>query len=189
MPALSLWLGLATLCFVLQWLDLVALLRYDRHLVEAGQWYRLITANLVHLNATHLLLNLTGLLLVVVFFSSHLKVRQWLVLILLDSLAVTLGIYLFNPELLRYVGFSGVVHGLFIAGAVVEIRRFPLSGWLLMIVLVSKLGWEQVNGPMPGSESMVHGRVVVDAHLYGSIVGLVYMLWIERRSILKRVNQ
>ena len=182
---LLLWLGLILVSVALQWLGLVPEFRFDRSKIEAGQWFRLISANLVHLNAQHLLLNILGLGLVLVFFSDHLKTLQWLSLLLVSSLAVTGGVYGFNPEINRYVGLSGVLHGLFIVAAMVEIKRFPLSGWILLSVLVAKLAWEQLNGAMPGSESMINGHVVVDSHLYGALSGLCYGLVLTRRSWLR----
>ena len=182
---LLLLLGLMLLSVILQWQGLVPEFRFDRHLIEAGQWFRLISANIVHLNTQHLLLNMLGLGLVLVFFSDHLKPLQWIALLLISSLAVTIGLYFFNPEIHRYVGLSGVLHGLFIVAAMVEIKRFPLSGWMLLVVLVVKLGWEQFNGAMPGSESMINGHVVVDSHLYGALSGLFYGLVITRRSWLR----
>ena len=41
------------------------LLMWERDAINAGQWWRLLTAHLVHLDARHLLLNLFGLLLIV----------------------------------------------------------------------------------------------------------------------------
>lgn len=168
------WLLLILLCVILQWSGLDPELRYDRQLIASGQWYRIISANFVHLNNNHLLMNALGVVLVMVFFSGHLKKTQWTALIVISSLFVTIGLTLLNPEINRYVGLSGVLHGLFISGAVVEIKRFPLSGWLLLAVLLAKLVWEQLIGAMPGSESMISGHVVVDSHLYGAIAGAVY---------------
>jgi len=39
-------------------------LRYQRGAILDGQWWRLISGNLVHLGWSHLLLNLAGLILV-----------------------------------------------------------------------------------------------------------------------------
>jgi len=75
-----------------------------------------------------------------------------------------------------YVGLSGVLHGLFIYGAIREIRFFPFSGYVLVLVLAGKLFWEYMNGAMPGSEEMTGGRVLVEAHLYGAMAGLVAVL-------------
>jgi len=180
-----LWLLLILLCAIFQWSGFVTELRYDRQLIASGQWYRMISANFVHLNNSHLLMNALGVVLVMAFFSGHLKKMQWIGLIVISSLFVTIGLTLFNPEIHRYVGLSGVLHGLFIAGAMTEIKRFPLSGWLLLVVLVGKLAWEQLVGAMPGSESMINGRVVVDSHLYGAIAGAVFsgLYWVKKRAI------
>ena len=61
---------------------------------------------------------------------------------------------------------------LFIYGAIREIRFYPFSGYVLVLLLSAKLFWEYMNGALPGSEAMTGGRVVVEAHLYGAIAGL-----------------
>ena len=43
---------------------------------------------------------------------------------------------------------------------------------MLVLLLAAKLFWEYMNGPLPGSESMTGGRVIVEAHLYGAMAGL-----------------
>jgi len=69
-----------------------------------------------------------------------------------------------------------VLHGLFLYGALREIRFYPLSGYVLVTVLLAKLGWEFFNGALPGSEEMVNGRVLTDAHLLGAIGGVTVWL-------------
>ncbi len=174
--SLILWMVLLLACVLFQWLDLSNLLRFDRQLINDGQWWRLISGNLVHLGWSHLWLNMAGLALVAVFFSPYYRLREWLLLLLLTSLFVGLGLYFFNPKLLWYVGLSGVLHGLFIAGGWQEYRRYGKSGGLLLALIVGKLIWEQLVGPMPGSEAASGGRVMVDAHLYGAIAGVVFIV-------------
>ena len=45
------------------WPDALADFRYDRAALLAGQWWRIVTGHLVHLNAAHLAFNLFGLFL------------------------------------------------------------------------------------------------------------------------------
>jgi len=52
-----------------------------------------------------------------------------------------------------------------------------------LLLLGLKLAWEQLAGPLPGSEALSGGPVVVDAHLYGTSAGLlgVWLLELRRR--------
>jgi len=176
---LILWGVLFLLCVMLQYFELPRLLRFDRHLIDAGQWWLIITGNLVHLGWHHLWLNMAGLMLVAVFFSPYYRFSEWLILLLLSSLFVGGGLYWFNPELIWYVGLSGVLHGLFIAGGWQEYKRYGKSGALLLLLIVGKLLWEQIMGAMPGSEAVSGGRVMVDAHLYGALAGGVFVAFYE----------
>lgn len=172
----SLWLVLFSLCFLIQGLGLEQPLRFDRQAVDQGQLWRLLSAHLVHLNSGHLWMNMAGLALVVMFFRRYYMPPVWLMLLVWCGILTGLGLYVFNPRLYFYVGLSGVLHGLFIAGAWQERRHYPLAGHALLVLIGGKLIWEQWSGPLPGSESMAGGAVAVDAHLYGALAGLVFVL-------------
>lgn len=173
-PAHWLALVLAILCVTLQYAGLDSVLRFDRHLIENGQWWLLLSGNFVHLGSSHLWMNLAGLALVVALVWQHYSVWQWAALTIMASLVVCVGLWRFNPEVLAYVGFSGTLHGLIIAGVIADIRIFPRSAVILLFLIAGKLVMEQLGGALPGSESVAGGRVVVDAHLYGAIAGGVF---------------
>jgi rhomboid family GlyGly-CTERM serine protease len=154
-------------------------LRYERAAIEAGQVWRLITGNLVHLGWPHLAMNLAGLLLIWVIFFRDLVIRQWTTVVAVSACAVGVGLYLFNTQLNWYVGLSGILHGLLIAPLVMRIRRGYRFEWLILLALCAKLGWEQWAGAVPGSAEMAGGNVVVDAHLYGAIGGLLVALLVK----------
>ena len=179
-PVHLLWLAILVLSTVLQAADLVPAWRYDRHLVSDHHWWLLFSGHLVHLNWTHWALNMAGLAIVAVFFSAYDRLWQWLLVIGVSAAGVGLGVHWWNPEIATYVGLSGVLHGLFIYGALREISRYPLSGIVLSGLLVGKLAWERVSGPLPGSEELVAGHVVTDAHLYGAVYGAACyaLLWL-----------
>ncbi|MBX2878815.1 MAG: rhombosortase [Granulosicoccus sp.] len=169
-------LSLATACIVLQYMGLSDLLRFERSLIDSGHWWLLLSGNFVHLGPNHLWMNLAGLALIVALVWNHFTASQWLVVILLSSVCVGVGLWLFNPEVIGYVGFSGTLHGLILAGTLADLRVYPKSAAVLLLLVVGKLFWEQYFGALPGSESVAGGRVVVDSHLYGAIAGAVFGL-------------
>jgi len=148
-------------------------LRYDRTAILDGQWWRLLSAHLVHLGGPHLAMNLAGLWLVWALVGAALSERSWLVLLFADALITGLGLLIFTPQLGWYVGLSGVLHGLLVAGTIAEIRAGRRGSWLLLAAVAFKLAWEQLAGPLPGSEASAGGTVIVDAHLYGALGGLL----------------
>ncbi len=85
---------------------------------------------------------------------------------------ISAGIWWWLTDIRYYVGLSGVLHGLFLYGALREIRYFPVSGYVLVTVLIGKLLWEFFNGALPGSEDMAGGRVLTEAHLLGAVGGI-----------------
>ena len=166
----------AVLCIGLQLFGLDQILRFDRQLLQSGNFWLILSGNFVHLNWSHLLLNLAGLLLVVLLVWDNFNATEWIFIILASSLGVGIGLYVLDPSVGWYVGFSGILHGLILAGAIADLRRFPLNAGALLVVVCLKLFWEQKFGAMPGSESVAGGKVVVNSHLYGAITGAVVVV-------------
>ena len=172
-PAHVLAICVALLCIALQYAGLDDVLRFERNEIDQGYWWLLLTGNFVHLGQSHLWMNMAGFALVVALVWSHFSARIWLLIIIFASLVVGLGLWRFNPEVGAYVGFSGTLHGLIIAGCLADLRTYPKSAATLLTLVVAKLAWEQFSGPLPGSESTAGGSVVVDSHLYGAIGGAI----------------
>jgi len=173
----KLWLLLVVLCLALQWFQLDT--AFDRSAIQQGEVWRLLSAHITHLNWNHFWLNMAGILVVMLFFSHYQSTMYWLGAIIFVSLFCSAGLML-DMQLNRYVGFSGVLHGLFLIGARYETCRYKLSGMVLWVLIVAKLMWEQLYGAMPGSEEMTGGRVAVNAHLYGAVGGVVFLLLHEK---------
>lgn len=149
------------------------LLRWDRAGLTAGEWWRALSGNLVHLGAAHVLLNLVGLGLVWALVGDGLQGGRGLVVITLASAAVGLGLWWGEPGLGWYVGLSGSLHGLLVAGAVVGLRVRRGESSLVLGLVAVKLGWESRVGPLPGTAELVGGAVITAAHLYGALGGLL----------------
>jgi len=176
--AILLALVLALLCIALQYMGLAEVMDYQRSLIAKGHWWLLLSGNFVHLGPAHLWMNMAGLALVVALVWQHYTAQQWSIVILSVSVGVGGGLWFFNPEVEAYVGFSGTLHGLIIAGTLADIKVYPRSAWILLVLVVGKLLWEQLTGALPGSESIAGGHVLVDAHLYGAIGGAVIGPWL-----------
>lgn len=160
-------------------------LRFDRSAILNGQLWRLISGHLAHLGWSHLWMNLAGLGLIWALFAKAGSTRLWLSTLIIGCLGTSVFLLLFNPGLYWYVGLSGVLHTLFVLGALLDIQRFPRSSIALLLFVSGKLAYEQLFGPLPGSESSAGGKVIVDAHLYGAIWGIIIY---AARSSIKRLK-
>ena len=147
-----------------------ALLRYDRAALAHGELWRLLTAHFVHLDPHHALLNCAGLILMWALFARDYAPRHWLAILAATIAAIDAGLWLGDSTVEWYVGSSGALHGVMTAGTLAHLRRGERDGWVLAAFLVGKLAFEHWVGPLPLS-----GRdpVVVDAHLYGVLGGLL----------------
>jgi rhomboid family GlyGly-CTERM serine protease len=156
------------------------LLRYDRSGLAAGQWWRLLSAHVVHLDLRHALLNSVGLVLMWALFARDYSPKAWLAIVLGAIAAIDAGLWLGDSTVLWYVGSSGALHGVMAAGALAHVRNRERDGWILAGVLALKLGYEQWVGPLPFSGS---DPVVVDAHLYGVLGGAGVAAFLKPRPV------
>lgn len=160
-----------------------AWLRYERAAVLAGQFWRLATGHLVHGGAAHLAWNLAGAALVWWLFAGEYTRRRWCLIMLASTVAIDLGFILFEPQIEWYVGLSGVLHGCMAAGLAAWLRkaRDPLTV-AVAVVFAAKLAWEHFAGPLSFTSATLSLPVVVEAHSYGAVGGLLAALLILRRK-------
>ncbi|MEW8383895.1 MAG: rhombosortase, partial [Candidatus Thiodiazotropha taylori] len=138
--------------------------------------WRLITAHLVHLGWGHLTMNLLGLWMVWGLLLNNLPAQRCGLILLLITLITSTALWFFSPQLVWYRGLSGALHGLLIWGLLKQMKQEPLLSVSLLIAVLVKIAWEQWQGPLPGSESMADGPVVVASHLYGALSGMLVWL-------------
>ncbi len=166
------------------WIDA---LRYDRAAIEAGEWFRLFTANLVHLPGNtiewrgwqfhgpwHLFLNELGLLVLVLLCPERLSLLVWLRRTLFLFLGMSLGLYFFAPDMHWYVGLSGAMHGFFVLGLVPQAVKKDIVALGCVLYLLGKLGYELYAGAPVSDEAAIGGKVALESHLWGSVSALIY---------------
>ncbi|WP_405238719.1 rhombosortase [Lentisalinibacter orientalis] len=166
-----------------------AALRYSRAAVADGEWWRLATGHLVHLGAGHLLLNLAGLALVGWLTGREYGATGWWLVAGVSAAAISAALYLLHPGVAWYVGLSGVLHGLLAGGLVPALRRRDTAMMILAALLAGKLAWEAMAGPLPGAEQTAGGPVLVEAHRYGALGGVLAGLGALVRSRRSRTAQ
>ena len=147
------------------------LLQYDRIAISAGQWWRLVTGHIVHGTAQHTFVNVLGAVMMAALFNRTYSFKGWIIVIICGLVCIDLGFWFLMPQLQWYVGLSGILHAVLAAGAVAWWKTEPKPlALLLTLIMVGKLMWEQTFGALPLSGEL---PVVVNAHLYGEIGGLL----------------
>lgn len=147
-------------------------LNYDRGAILAGESWRIVTAHVVHLQWSHLAMNLAGLFLVWWLFGHRLTTVQWVIVTTACMLGVSAAVLLFEPGTSSAAGMSALLHGMFAAGAFAGVLTGHRMEWVPLALITTKLCWEAAMGPMPGSEAVAGGPVDLEAHLYGALVGM-----------------
>jgi rhomboid family GlyGly-CTERM serine protease len=176
------------------WPSLGPVLEYRLDTLAAQPW-RLLTAHWVHINWPHVLINAAAWFIVARLFAHELAPARQIVVLLAAGVAISAGLMFGYPRIEWYRGFSGVLHGLFFAGATIWVTHTlarpdtrTFSGLWLPTALVLG-GWVKVLLEQPGREATPYtawldAATVPQAHLLGAacgtLVGLAFAL--TRRS-------
>ena len=172
------FVGLQLVAVILMQLVGPDLLRFERDWLQSGQIWRGFTGHWVHVGWEHLLLNSAGLAICVGLARPRWSLRCWFT----QSVGIGLGISLlftaFNPELGWYAGFSGILFGLYLLGAVALFASDRLVAVLMGGAIIGKVLLEQLTSIDFDSSALIGAPVVVDAHLYGLLISIaIALVW------------
>lgn len=158
---------------------LLPLLMWNREAITTGEWWRLLSAHIVHVDSHHLLLNMIGLVLILASLCQSMTMRELVSLLLTCACGISYLLLYLQPDLHWYAGLSGVLHGVWAAAAaqcwIGLQKRLAMCAWF--VLLVKLIFFNQGITDMP---------VVSVAHVYGAISGLAWacLWWVsERKSI------
>ena len=168
------WIAVAAMLAIMIILQLfdVRDLRYQRDWLSTGEYWRLFSAHWVHVNWIHFILNAAGLLLCMAIASPRWLIGQWIVYNLVLTLGISVLFSLRNPQLGWYAGYSGVLFGIYLLAAVDLYPREKLIALLLAAAISIKVILEQVSDLKVTSSDLIGTPVIIDAHLYGLVLGL-----------------
>lgn len=150
--------------------------RYQRNAIANGGWWRLFTGHLDHLNWTHLLMNGLCLALMLALFRPLGRPLRTIILWVVACLFISALMWFFSPKLGWYVGLSGSLYALVVYALATD-TSYPKIFRIAALGLTGfKVVMEQMNGDISFMSELVSGPVAVDAHLYGVIVGALFVL-------------
>ncbi len=149
---------------------------YQRNLIAKGEIWRLFTGHFFHTNSYHLLLNLTALWMLWGLHKHYYRINCYAMLFISSALVCSIGLYYYSTDLIRYVGLSGVLHGIFVWGAIIDIKHHDKTGYLLFLGVLLKIIYEQLYGASSEVANLIAANVAVDAHLWGAVGGLLFAL-------------
>lgn len=151
-----------------------SLLVYQHQLISQGELWRTFTGHFLHTNGIHLLLNLAALILLWALHAHFYTLKNYSLLFITSALICSAGLFYFSPEIHQYVGLSGVLHGIFVFGALMDIRHKDITGYLLFIGVWLKIAHEKFYGANEQVSTLIDANVAVDAHLWGAVGGLIF---------------
>jgi len=162
--------------------DLPALLQFDGAAIRAGEWWRLLTGNLVHWGPEQFALDLGAFLALGLLYERYFRgLYPWLLLCL--AAAVGVAGLLFWEEHTQCRGLSGVSAGQFAAALCVEValawrspRRWlwaaPATAiFLTWLISQGTTGWSVVGALSPSSSV----RPAPLAHAAGALAAVAFV--------------
>ena len=164
--------------------------RFQQDWVQKAEFWRVVTAHWIHFNWQHLLLNGLGLVLCVGIARPTWSIGRWTVYNLLLAIGISMLFTWFNPELGWYVGYSGVLFGVFLLSAFELFKTERIMALLLGLGVCSKVALEQMSPMTVTSSDIIGVPVIIDAHLYGLVlaaaIALIFALGKQVHTIVKK---
>ena len=154
-------------------------------LVEAGEWWRLITAAFLHSGEAHIAFNMFALYLFGPQLEREVGAVPFAGLYLASAIAGGAGWFVFGHPTIGAVGASGAIFGLFGAWLAASYRgRHTATGRASLRQLLVLLGINLALGFVPGAN--IAWQALVGGLLAGLLVAGVWMLPGMRRQAVLR---
>jgi len=149
---------------------------YQRSLVIEGEIWRAFSGHFFHTNGFHFLLNAAAVVMLWALHGHFYTIKSYLFIFIVSAVVCSIGIHWFSPDIDQYVGLSGVLHGIFIWGAVEDIKAKERTGYLLLLGVILKIAHEQYYGASEDVVDLIGAHVAINAHLWGAIGGVIAVI-------------
>jgi rhomboid family GlyGly-CTERM serine protease len=144
--------------------------------VKEGEYWRVISAHFTHYSWIHCLSNIVGLFLLIGIFSHSQQRMRWLLATTVICIAISSGLILFSTQLDWYLGFSGVLTGLFAYAAIKSLNKNTLISTIILITLSTYVVIQLFEGELISSTILINLKASSYAHAYGFIAGVLFAI-------------
>lgn len=169
--------GLISLFFPVKFLES---LFFHTKLISSGEYWRFITGHFVYNSWQHWFINMIGIALLFLIFNCINNSKNYLYATCFLLCWISTGLLLVSHQLVWYIGFSGVLSGLYIYGActIFNSARTLSTGIILLFVGFTGIQLYQgelVSGSIRGLQSSSYAHVlgVTGGFLLASITAVV----------------
>jgi len=168
--------AIALLCIALMLLpnnthDLI-FLRIEN--IKQGEYWRFFSGHFIHYSWFHCASNVIGLLLLAGIFNNTKHNINWLLASIFICIVISSGLMLFSNQLSWYVGFSGVLTGLYAYASIKTYSENRKLSVMILIVLSSYVVFQLLEGELISSVLLQEIKTSSYAHAYGLFAGILY---------------
>lgn len=160
-------------------LAITASLEYNKVAISQGHWWKALTGHLVHNNGYHSLMNLAAMGVLAIVFKSQDKRSTWrefefIAVCVTAMVIISAGLFFCVSSIEFYVGFSGVLHCLFLYYFIKHFHDDRILFGIAIAAIIAKVIWEQTPWYDSSSTAMlIETRVATQAHLFGCISAII----------------
>tara|TARA_R110002074_G_scaffold276192_1_gene447635 strand:- start:78 stop:608 length:531 start_codon:yes stop_codon:yes gene_type:complete len=141
---------------------------------KQGQYWRFFTGHFIHYSWIHCISNVVGLLLLSGIFHHTKQATNWILVLLITIVVISTCLILFSNQLEWYVGFSGVLTGMYAYASIKTFKENAGVSALLFIALFTYVALQTLEGELVSSVLMSDLKTSSYAHAYGLIAGGLY---------------
>jgi rhomboid family GlyGly-CTERM serine protease len=150
----------------------------DVNKTRAGELWRLISGHIIHADWQHYLMNMVGLSLCVATFYKDIATKHWPLSFLFIACFSSIGLLMIYPEDYRYVGFSDVLHGWILLGALAICHKETKLSIAIFVLFWLKIIEENMSLTFFTSYG-VTGNVAKESHILGAVGGIIYGIMLQ----------
>ena len=137
----------------------------------AGEYWRLFSGHFIHAGWWHWWLNALGIALLQQLLGRYLPPPVWIGCCVVSAVLISAGLGLLSSYR-YYLGFSGILHALFVLAALNALGRETFTGAAVLALVTVKVILEQTLGPTAASARLIGIAVATDAHWLGVVAGV-----------------